>query len=172
MRVLLALVVVASVAAIALPATAASARGDGWLPVTGLPDGATVFCGSTPVTLNFPVNREYVRTVNVDSPDIDHVDQFTGSLWVTFTTTTGRSITLNASGPGEVTTYTNGDVETHSEGWFNFAFSQTQAQQLGLPQIVSTTGVMDYVFHPGDDSVTPVRIPTHVVDVCAQLGLG
>ena len=168
-----ALVIVSAVTAVALPATAASARGDGWQPVTGLPDGATVHCGATPVTLTIPENKEYVRTLDGDSPGIDHVDQFTGSLHVRFTTGSGQSVTLSAGGPGLTIYYgTNGDVETHSEGWYNFAFDTVrQAQELGVPQIFSTTGLIDYITHR-DGSITPVKVPNHVVDICAELGLG
>jgi hypothetical protein len=167
-------VAIAALALIALPATVASARGggSGWQPVTGLPDEATVHCGASSLTISFPVNREFARTVSGDGELVDHVVEFTGSLFVRFTTSTGRSVTVNASGPGRVITYTNGDVETHSEGWFNFAFDTAQqAQQLGLPQIVSTSGLMDYITH-GDGLLTPVRIPNHVVDICTELGLG
>ena len=169
-----AVVVLATTVVVAAPAAAASARGtgSGWQPVTGLPDGVTVYCGTAPVTLEFPLNREYTRTLDGDSPAVDHVDEFTGSLTVRYTTASGRSVTLSAGGPGRTIYWTNGDVETHSEGWYNYAFPDpAQASALGLPQIVSTTGLIDYVTHP-DQTVTPVHIPQHVVDVCGELGLG
>ncbi|QGN58549.1 hypothetical protein [Nostocoides sp. HKS02] len=127
---------------------------------------------SDPLTLTFPENKEFFRTTPGDGLVVDHVDQFTGSLSVRFTTASGRSVTLSAGGPGRVITYTSGDVETHSEGWYNYAFPDPrQAAELGVPQIFSTTGLIDYITHP-DQSITPVTVPHHVIDICAELGLG
>ena len=160
--------------ALLAPAGAASARGAGagWRPVTGLPDGAQVSCGANTVTLTFPENREYVRTLDGDGVTVDHTDQFTGSLSVRYTTADGKAITLSAGGPGTVTYYLNGDVETRSEGWYNFGFPDlAHAAELGVPQIFSTTGLIDFITHPdADQTITPIRVPAHVIDVCAELG--
>lgn len=172
----LALLAAVAASALLIPAGAASARGAGagWQPVTGLPDGATVQCGSHDVILNFPENREFVRTIAGDGVTVDHTDQYTGSLTVRYTVPGGKAITLSAGGPGTVTYYLNGDVETRSEGWYNFGYPDPVHQaELGVPEIFSTTGLIDYITH--DDpaqTITPIRVPSHIIDVCAELGLG
>lgn len=150
-----------------LPAASASARGPDWTPWQP-PVGVVVACGATPVDLSFPYSKEYVRELPLQPGTVD-IQQFTGSLTVQFSAG-DRSVRLNTGGPGLTITYADGDVETRSSGHYSFAVSPEQAAQLGLPQIFGTTGLIDFVTHP-DGSMTPVRIPSTVTDVCAELGL-
>lgn len=133
------------------------------------PTGITSFCGDTPVHVTFPVNQEYQRALPL-TPGTTDIEEFTGLLRVWYTTDSGASVLVNAGGPGVTTTYANGDVEVSSRGHYNFGVTPEQAAQLGVPEVFTTTGLIDYVIHP-DGSMTPIRIPHDVIDVCADLGL-
>ncbi|NYG07140.1 hypothetical protein BJ986_001627 [Phycicoccus badiiscoriae] len=153
--------------AVLLTTSTASARGSDW-HLWQPPVGAVVACGDTPVNLSFPYNKEYQRSLPPSAGTTD-IQQFTGSLSVQFSTS-AKTVKYNAGGPGTVTTYTNGDVLTRSEGHYNFAVSPQQAAQLGVPQIFGTVGLIEFITHP-DGSMSPIRIPRNVISVCADLGL-
>jgi hypothetical protein len=155
-------------AAVLLPVGAASARGGGWVPWQA-PTGIVSYCGDTPVHVTFPTNKEFVRDLPLQ-PGTTSIQEFTGIIFVRYTTDSGATVLQNAGGPGTSITYTNGDIETRSRGHYNFGITPEQAAELGVPQIFTTTGPIDYLTHP-DGSMTPVRIPNHVIDVCAALGL-
>ncbi|TMK79345.1 MAG: hypothetical protein E6G47_08565 [Actinobacteria bacterium] len=160
--------VVLAASVVLLPASTAWARGDGWQPLP-TPPSVDVFCGSTVVHLTFPVNKEY--GIFTTEPDGTVVLKVTGSLFLTFTTDAGASFSTNSSGPGELFFYTNGDFETIAQGLSTEAFSAEQAADLGLPsEITLLKGPLDFVLHP-DGSATPIRIPSVVTDICAQLGV-
>jgi hypothetical protein len=148
-----------------VPATAALARGDGWefLPA---PPPFEIDCGSTGALVTIVVDREYGRSI--DEPDGSTVLQITGSLVANYTSDTA-SITVNTGGPGKITFYQNGDVEIHAEGLNTENLSQEQAVDLGTPQVFLSKGLLDFVVHP-DGSATPVRIPTNIRDIGAELG--
>jgi len=154
--------------ALLLPAGSASARGGGWEQWQA-PTGVVGFCGDTPVHVTFPVNKEFVRELPLQ-PGTTDIQEFTGDLFVRYTTDSGASVLVNASGPGVTTLYTNGDVEVRSRGHYNVGFTPEQAAQLGVPQIFTTSGIIDFLIHP-DGSMTPIRIPQDVTDECAALGL-
>jgi hypothetical protein len=59
-------------------------------------------------------------------------------------------------------THHHGDVLTRGEGHDNFAVSPERAAQLGVPQIVSTVGLIEFVTHL-HGSMTPHRIPALTV---------
>jgi hypothetical protein len=163
------LIATATVAvAVLLPAGAASARGGGWEPWQA-PTGITGYCGNTLVHVTFPTNKEFVRELPLQ-PGTTDIQEFTGMLYVRYTTDAGASVLVNAGGPGVVTTYANGDVETRSRGHYNFGLTPEQAAELGVPQVFTTTGLLDYITHT-DGTLTPIRIPHDVTDECAALGL-
>jgi hypothetical protein len=102
-------------------------------------------------------------------PDGTVVQQITGTDRTRFTTDSGASITVNISGPAKNILYPNGDVETVSMGRYGNGLSEEQAAQLGTPQIFTSSGLIDYLTH-ADGSITPVRVPNTVTDICAALG--
>ncbi|WP_270888965.1 hypothetical protein [Pedococcus sp. 5OH_020] len=155
--------------AILVPAGTASARSPHWQHYE-YPDHIEVMCGSTPVHLTWPVNKEYFRDL-APAADGSYVEQVTGSLTALFTTDSGGSLRLNLGGPGETTYWPNGDYEVHSEGHYGFGVSPAQAAELGVPEQFSSFGLIDFVYHKADDSMTPVTIPGNVTDTCAQLGI-
>jgi hypothetical protein len=151
-----------------VPVGAAWARGGDWEPVV-LPPEIEAACGATTVHLTFPVNDEYQR--NLPQPDGSVVQQVTGRLVARFTTDAGAVVTANISGPGKAVLYPDGDVETVSTGRYGYTLTPVQAAELGTPQIFTSSGPIDFVQHP-DGSITPISLPHHVTDVCAELGAG
>lgn len=156
-----------AVGALLLPSTAASARSSDWT-LWQPPTGIVVACGNSPVNLDWPYNKEYVRELPL-TPGTTDIQQFTGSLSVRYSTPS-KTVTYNAGGPGTVTTYANGDQLVRSEGHYSFGVTPEQAVQLGVPQIFNTVGLIEFDIHP-DGTMTPIRIPSNVTDVCADLGL-
>ena len=164
-----AVLAVATATAVLIPGGVATARGGDWKPVTGLPSVVDAACGTTGVHLTFRNNKEFHRDTTL--PDGTVVSQVTGSLTAHFVADNGATLDQNIGGPGVTTSYPNNDVRFHSEGHFNYIVNATEAAQLGVPHIFSTTGLIDFIEHP-DGTATPITMPNHVIDVCAQLGLG
>jgi hypothetical protein len=150
-----------------LPTTAASARSSNWT-LWQPPTDVVVACGNTPVSIDWPYNKEYVRELPL-TPGTKDIQQFTGSLTVRFRTA-DQAVSYNAGGPGTVTTYANGDQLVRSEGHYDFGVTPEQAAELGVPQIFNSVGLIEFVIHT-DGTMTPIRIPHHVTNVCADLGL-
>ena len=155
----------AAIVALMVAPSAAWARGDGWVHLAMDPF-VTTGCGTT-LHVSFPVNKEYVRTT--EEPDGSTTFQFTGKLFITFATDDGASVTVNASGPGKDVAYPNGDFEVDAQGW-NVQGPLTPEQQadLGTPELFASTGNLDFIFR-ADGSATPITIPHHVIDLCAEL---
>ncbi len=154
------LVGVLAAGAILLPATTAWARGGGWVPVQ-LPPEATAYCDTAPVTVTWPVNKEYTRTTTLDDGTV--LTQVSGYLTVTFTAESGASVTHNISGPARIYAYPNGDVENHWEGLNGGPLP-------GMPGLLYTRGLIDVIAHP-DGSFTIIKFPRNVTNICTELGL-
>ena len=161
------LVVAVALGAMLLTSSGASARSSDWT-LWQPPTGIVAMCGATPVSLDWPYNKEYVRELPL-TPGATDVHQFTGSLTVRYATT-AKTVTYNIGGPGTVTTLANGDQVVRSEGHYDFGVTPEQAAELGVPQIFNTVGLLEFVIH-ADGTMTPIRIPSNVTDVCADLGL-
>jgi hypothetical protein len=157
-------------------AGAASARSLDWAPWTPPAPTIDIACGSTPVHLSWPVNKEYMRTQKT-LPDGSSVTQFTGSLTVHLATDDGRSLTVSAGGPTQERDNLGGtfDYEVHSEGHYVWSITPELAAELGVPQVFASEGLIDFVVHQSAlneiTSITPVRVPANVQDLCAELGV-
>jgi hypothetical protein len=148
---------------IAAPATTAWARGDRWEPLPFPSYDAS--CGSTIVHVSAPVNNEYGRTT--DLPGGVTRTQVTGRLVLNYSTDAGRSVTVNASGPGNLYVYPNGDTQIVSHGLNSFTFSEDQAATLGIPQISVSAGPMDVTFHA--DGTVSGHTGNIIQDVCTEI---
>jgi hypothetical protein len=148
---------------IAAPATTAWARGDRWEPLPLPPYDAS--CGSTIVHVSAPVNNEFGRTT--DLPGGVTRTQVTGRLVLNYSTDAGRSVTVNASGPGNLYVYPNGDTQIVSHGLNSFTFSEDQAATLGIPQISVSAGPMDVTFHA--DGTVSGHTGNIIQDVCTEI---
>ncbi len=154
-------VVALTTCALFVPASVAFARGGGWQPADLQPFDAA--CGSTVVHVTIPVDREYVR--EVDQTDGTVLLEFTGFVSVNYATDDGASLTVNSSGPTKIYNRPNGDVEFVARGAVT-----GPAPLPGLPDLIWTAGRGDLIFHP-DGSVTVLKFPHRLVDICAELGL-
>jgi hypothetical protein len=158
--------VFAAVGAIAGPA---AGRGGDWTPVTSAP--FDTLCGATTVHVSFPVSKEFQQVTTL--PDGTQLTKVTGSLFETFATDAGASLTINSSGPtnnGVTFNPSTGDFEFAGTGLNTLFLSADQAAATGLPEIFSTTGPVDILFRgDGTTQVKQLNMKT-LTDICAALG--
>jgi hypothetical protein len=136
-------------------------------PVTpfDLPAG---FC-SFPVHFDFPVNKEY-QTVST-LPDGSTLSKFTGSQRATVTNqVTGKTVTVNDSGPGSLIVSTDGTAGTVDFQGLTLLYAMN-ATQYGFPSnVVVTSGRLSITIDFMSSSITSVTRQPHVLtDVCAAL---
>lgn len=149
----------------AASATASSDWSD-WQPIPAGPNDAS--CGTTVVHVDFPRLDAYYRQ---SSPSADILlIQTKGTSTVRFRTDAGAELTFHQAGPGLITVnLATGDVTTLSQGEGVWGLTPEQAAEFGAPsQIVWAAGLTELVSH-ADGSLTPIRIPPRLVDICAQL---
>ena len=163
-------VLLAVVALLLITAAPASANNDPhrvFLPAGPVDLGAE-YCGFA-VRLDFPVNKEY-ETVST-LPDGSLLEKVTGSFFATVTNIgTGKSITVNASGPGSFTTSADGKT-------FTWAFTGQALwyypglTSFGLPSnIVRTAGPGVATFDNVTGDLLNLSGHPHVLmDVCAAI---
>jgi hypothetical protein len=159
MKKLLLLLVAGSVAL--APTVPAFARGDGWQPIEA-EDFTVTACG-TDVQVHIVVNKEYFRVVTLDGRD---VVQITGNLVVELTNlATGESITVDASGPGQLPLERSALVAT---GLNLFIFFPGQQGSFDLPDIILTRGNLDMEFDE-NGILTSFSLQGTLVDLCAAI---
>jgi hypothetical protein len=147
--------------------TAMGGRGDHWTPAVAIPFDTQ--CGTTTVHVTIPVNKEFQRVTT--NPDGTLVIKVTGQLRVGLATDAGNSLTVNASGPTskEMFDPATGDLDFIAQGQNLFFLSADQSAATGLPEIFSTTGPVNVVFHAdGTVQVNHINLNT-VTDLCAAL---
>jgi hypothetical protein len=155
-------VAVLALGIVLVPAGSAWARGGGWEKVNNQPVDAN--CGSTTVHVTFPVDQEYTRTFTL--PDGTVEQDIIGRLITNFATDAGASVSYNTSGPAHLLTYENGDFEVRQYGALG---DPGFFLPPGGPDIFVASGFLDDILHP-DGSITYLRTPHHITDVCAALG--
>jgi hypothetical protein len=161
------------VALVLLVPTGAWARGDGWEPLPTPPD-VKVACPEGPVLVHVVVNKEYVKTTTL--PDGTTQLMVTGTLKVQLTNeATGESVLTNPSGPavGQFMQelLPNGDFLFQAVGINLIFITPEQAASSGLPVLFTSSGPLQILF-TSEGGVVPIRIPNHLTDWCAVLGLG
>jgi hypothetical protein len=111
------------------------------------------------------VNNQVVKTFPPE-PNGDIVQLATGAFVTRLTnTSTGKSVTVNISGPGRFTIHPDGSATVVESGrWSNFFFDVENA---GTKAFIST-GRLVLSFAP-DGSVTLVSQSGHEEDICALL---
>ena len=152
-----------AVAAFGGTAEASAPRGDEWQPLAFTPYDAA--CGATTVHVEAVRNMEYYRETTLADGTVRW--QVTGALKINYATDDGASVTVNASGPGNLLTSPSGDVQVLAHGRNSFTFTPEQAATLGVPQISVSAGPFDVTFHP--DGTVSGHLGTIIEDVCAQL---
>jgi hypothetical protein len=134
-------------------------------PPFDIPPGVCTFG----VHVEAPVDKEY-STVTTE-PDGSTIVKTTGALVQTLTNqTTGKSITLNASGPLTVTippppsTVVTADVRGLSIVFV------TNGAEFGLPNLMYVSGPFGFTTDLSNDTLVSVTRSPHVrLDICAAL---
>ena len=150
-------------------ASPALARGPKWQVVPADPFTLpATFCGFD-IGVSFSGNREYVKLLKASDGSV--ITLTTGALTASLTNQgTGKTITVNISGPSKFTTFADGSSVLAFKGLTLFALTQDQAKQFGLPIVSVTAGAVTASLDP-DGNPTSVSLRGHVqVDVCAALG--
>jgi hypothetical protein len=159
----------AGAVALLFGATSASGNNDPhrqFLPAAPFDVPAAV-CGF-PIHVEIPVNREYgTFSTGADGSTIVKV---TGSLVEALTNvTTGKTITVNASGPGTLTFPANsslGIVDAQGRD----IFFVTNGAAFGLPNYWVTDGLLKFTIDFTTATIVEMpRKPHLAVDVCAAL---
>jgi hypothetical protein len=126
------------------------------------------FCGFR-VGVAYPVNKEYAKLLKSADGSFTVLD--TGSLKVSLTNlSTGKAITVNASGPGKATIYADGSIADVATGHDLAAFAPADAKRFGIPTVSVITGRTTSSV-AADGTFTSFIVKGHVLlDVCAALG--
>jgi hypothetical protein len=130
-------------------------------------DIAPNVCGFT-VHVDIPVDRQYGTFSTLD--DGSTVVKITGSLWWTLTNTTnGKSITLNASGPGTIIFPINTTLAIVNGQGLN-VFYITNGADFGVPNLMYSSGLLQFTTDLSNDTIVSMpRQPHLLLDVCAAL---
>jgi hypothetical protein len=126
------------------------------------------FC-NFPVHFDFPINKEY-GTITM-AADGSTIIKFTGSLFPSVTNeATGKTITLNASGPGTITISPDGTTEQFNAQGVGIIFAPNLTQ-FGFPsELVQTSGLAVFTEDLGTGSIVSfTTVPHLLLDVCAAL---
>jgi len=149
-------------------AAPALARGPKWQFAPAAPFTLPAsFCGFK-IRVSFPVNKEYSKILQATNGSMTTL--ITGASTVSNTNLrTGKTITVNLSGPEKVTAFADGSVILRAKGRSAYALSPADARRFGMPPLGVTAGVQTVSFAP-DGSITSFTLRGHVlVDVCAAL---
>jgi hypothetical protein len=149
--------------------TPASARGPKWefqpaAPFTLSRD----FCAFR-VHVTFPNNKEYAKTT--ENPDGSVTVKITGRFDAKLRRVgTTASVTVNASGPGEITFFPDGSFVADLKGHTVAFFTQAMVSQFGLPAAVFLWAGPFGETVDANGTITSVTLKGHLlVDVCAAL---
>jgi len=149
-------------------ASPALARGPQWqvFPAAPFTLPAT-FCGFD-VRVAGVADKEFVKTLTASDGSTTFL--VTGLLTASWTNlATGKTITLNGSGPAKITVNPDGSVIELRKGP-NFAIlTPAEAARFGLPTVSVTSGALTESLAP-DGTVTSASLQGNVlVDICAAL---
>jgi hypothetical protein len=148
-------------------ASPALARGPKW---QFLPAGTFIlpadFCGFE-IRQTSPADKEYAKVLK--SSDGSMITLVTGTLKTSFTNlSTGKTITINESGPSKTTVFPDGSITVFSHGHTGLLLPPPVAQQLGMPVLSLSAGRLTFRIAP--DGTVSLSLQGHVLlDICAAL---
>jgi hypothetical protein len=127
----------------------------------------TFFCGF-PVQVAPVANKEYTKVLTASDGSTTFLT--TGALKISYTNmATGKTITVNRSGPGKTTMFADGSELVAAKGPGGLILTPPSAQQFGLPTVSVVTGALTLTVDP-DGTITALSLHGHVlVNVCAAL---
>ncbi|HEX9355397.1 MAG TPA: hypothetical protein VF933_16470 [Streptosporangiaceae bacterium] len=125
------------------------------------------FCGFG-VRIAPVANKEYVKVLKTSDGSMTFLA--TGELKISYTNVaTGKTITVNRSGPGKVTVFSDGSEFVAAKGPGGSILTPPDAQRFGLPTVSVLAGALTLTVAP-DGSITSLSFHGHVlVNVCAAL---
>jgi hypothetical protein len=125
------------------------------------------FCGFL-VGVAFPTDKEYAKILK--AADGSATVLVSGAFTTSLTNqATGKTITVNSSGPAHTNFFPDGSITFTLRGNALSFFAPADAARFGLPTVVVTTGPLTESLAP-DGTITSLSHNGHVlVDVCAAL---
>jgi hypothetical protein len=125
------------------------------------------YCGF-PVHVGVVADNEYYIH-QTQEPDGSVVLLVTGKLFMGVeNTTTGRTIEVNASGPGRDVFYPDGSISAERTGSFSHWATPAQQAQFGLPGLFPATGLATATLDTSG-TITSFHSNGKVTDLCAAL---
>jgi hypothetical protein len=151
-------------------ASPALARGPQWVFDQRSPGGFTLpalFCGF-PIQVAPVANKEYTKVLK--TPDGSMTFLTTGALKISYTNlATGKTITVNRSGPGTTTVFADGSEFSVAKGPGGLILAPPDATRFGLPAVSVLAGALTIAVDPAG-TITSLSFHGHVlVNVCAAL---
>jgi hypothetical protein len=149
-------------------AGSAAAAGDPRIPAPNGPaEIPALACGFTVLDVPLASNEYFVQTTA--NPDGSLTMRVTGQLVVQLTNeTTGKSVTVNASGPGTGTFYPDGSAAYDLQGPLLNWFTPDAQARYGVPGLALISGHTTATADPSG-TLTSLQIDGQVTDLCAAL---
>jgi hypothetical protein len=125
------------------------------------------FCGFE-VQVAPVANKEYSKVLKTSDGSMTLLA--TGTLKISYTNLqTGKTITVNRSGPGKVTVFADGSELVAARGPGGLILAPPDAQRFGLPTVSVLAGALTLTVDPAGN-ITSLSFHGHVlVNVCAAL---
>jgi hypothetical protein len=113
-------------------------------------------------------NKEYSKVLTASDGSMTILA--TGELTISYTNVaTGKTITVNRSGPGKVTVFADGSQLVAAKGPGGLILTPADAQRFGLPTVSVLAGALTLTIDPAEN-ITALSFHGHVrVNVCAAL---
>jgi hypothetical protein len=149
-------------------ASPAFARGPKWVfDQRGSFTLPAFFCGFE-VQVAPVANKEYSKVLKTSDGSMTVLA--TGTLKISYTNLqTGKTITVNRSGPGKVTVFADGSEVVTAKGPGGLILAPPDAQRFGLPTVSVLAGALTLTVDPAGN-ITSLSFHGHVlVNVCAAL---
>jgi len=146
----------------------ALARGPGWtFAQRGSFTLPAFFCGFEVRVAPMAI-KEFSKVLKVSDGSMTILA--TGELKISYTNVqTGKTITVNRSGPGKVTVFSDGSELVAAKGPGGLILTPPDAQRFGLPTISVLAGALTLTVAP-DGSITSLSFHGQVlVNLCAAL---
>jgi hypothetical protein len=130
-------------------------------------DIAANVCGFT-VHVEIPVDRQYGKFSTAE--DGSTILKITGSLvWQLTNTSNGKTIEVNASGPGTIVFPIGTTLAVIDGKGLNIIYI-TNGADFGVPNLFYSSGLLRFTTDLSNDTIVSMPRPAHVLlDVCAEL---
>ncbi len=149
-------------------AAPALARGPKWVfAQRGSFTLPSLFCGFG-VRVAPVANKEFSKVLTASDGSMTILA--TGELKISYTNVaTGKTITVNRSGPGKVTVFADGSEFVAAKGPGGLILTPADAQRFGLPAVSVLAGALTITVDPAGN-ITSLSFHGHVLlNVCAAL---